>query len=260
MNNSSTHQCKNCGTVFTDTFCNHCGQKIHHRFTIGHVWHETIHAVTHADKGFPYLMMQLFKRPGIVAREYIIDGKRKKYFNPLTYALILGSIAAFVAVNSNYMVKTMSTIGSTNPQISASGMKKLNSLMGTFTKYYNLLHIIQIPFFAAVSRLLYRRKNLFYAEHLMLHCFQSAQATLIAIVSMLLYIVISTYLTFSTALVTIFYLVYYVWTITQFFNEQNLRGYLKATLSYLLGLLFYVLFFMILTIVGLIIYTSFTKN
>jgi hypothetical protein len=260
MNNSETHSFKNGGTVFTDAFCNHCGQKIHHRITVGHIWHDALHAIIHADKGVFYLLGQLFIRPGVVAREYIIDGKRKNYFNPLTYALILGSIAAFIAVNSHYKEKTMNNISGGNPTLSASKMKKLTGVLQYVNKYYNVVHLLQVPFFALSSWLLYRKKKLFYAEHLMLHCFRAAQTTLVAIFFMILLNITAAYLNISSVFISLFYIAYYIWMITQFFNEKNLTGYLKAALSYLLGFIFYVSSFILAILLGLAIYIVFVEK
>ncbi|HRD56577.1 MAG TPA: hypothetical protein PK504_00945 [Ferruginibacter sp.] len=69
------HICQNCNNEFNGEFCNQCGQKIVHRITMPHLWHDLIHAFTHADKGFFHLLIALFKKPGAVAREYILEGK-----------------------------------------------------------------------------------------------------------------------------------------------------------------------------------------
>jgi hypothetical protein len=83
------HTCCNCNNEFTGEYCNQCGQKLTHRITMAHLAHDILHAFTHADKGFLYLMVQLFKNPGKVAREYIVEGKRKRYFMPFQYILII---------------------------------------------------------------------------------------------------------------------------------------------------------------------------
>src|SRR5690349_5843120 len=103
--------CKNCESTVDANFCSNCGQKAHiHRITIGHVVHEFIHAVTHADKGFLLLIKKLITRPGIVARQYI-EGKRKTYFNPLSFIVITSAIHAFISYKSGYFT-SMSSGGS----------------------------------------------------------------------------------------------------------------------------------------------------
>ena len=94
--------CKNCNASFEGKFCSNCGQPASiHRLTIRHFLHELFHAMTHADKGFLLLARELLIRPGYVAREYV-DGKRKKYFNPLSFLVITAAISAFVTYKSGY--------------------------------------------------------------------------------------------------------------------------------------------------------------
>ena len=85
----STHICPNCSNEFTGQFCNRCGQRQAHKITMAYIWHDLMHAFTHTDKGFFYMMGQLFVRPGKVAYEYIVQAKRKSYFPPFQYLFIL---------------------------------------------------------------------------------------------------------------------------------------------------------------------------
>jgi ribosomal protein L32 len=71
--------CANCDRLLTpdQNFCEKCGQQTAiHRISFGHVIHDGVHHITHADKGIFYLLKQLAVRPGHVAKEYI-DGKGK---------------------------------------------------------------------------------------------------------------------------------------------------------------------------------------
>ena len=77
--------CSNCATPLDPAFkhCPDCGQSTAiHRFNIKHLVHEFLHAFTHTDKGALILLRDLVVRPSTVLREYIVEGKRKKYFNP----------------------------------------------------------------------------------------------------------------------------------------------------------------------------------
>ena len=87
----SSPNCLNCeeNLEVSAKFCPQCGQKTStHRLTIAHILHDGLHALTHADKGIFHLLKDLAVKPGIVAREYIA-GKRKRYFNPFTFFLIM---------------------------------------------------------------------------------------------------------------------------------------------------------------------------
>lgn len=89
--------CKNCGTDLQGRFCNNCGQKAEiHALTFSHIFHEVFHAFTHADKSFLVMLKKMIVEPGKVAWEYIVEGKRQRYYNPFTFFLLVTAINAFV--------------------------------------------------------------------------------------------------------------------------------------------------------------------
>src|SRR5688500_16468941 len=95
--------CKNCDVLLEGNFCRQCGQKADtNRITFKHFLHEFFHAFTHSDKGILLLMKDLITRPGLVAREYL-DGKRKKYFNPLSFLVIISSLYAYIGHVTGYL-------------------------------------------------------------------------------------------------------------------------------------------------------------
>lgn len=233
--------CTNCGNSFRGPFCNECGQKITHRISMAHIGHDMLHAFTHADKGIFHLLLQLFIKPGVVAREYIIEGKRKKYFLPFQYILIIGTIAAFVAVNTNFIEQTTQALGS-NVQYSARQLAFMQKVNMYQSKYYNFMILAQLPFYALGTFLVFRRHQLNYAEHLTLQTFVTAQTALIAMLIMLLVLIIgkSGVYTFSTMAMLTF--CFQVFAYTQFFREFSFKGVSKAILVNFIGLMFFVIF------------------
>ncbi|HET9057313.1 MAG TPA: DUF3667 domain-containing protein [Chitinophagaceae bacterium] len=102
------HQCLNCNSSFTGNFCNNCGQsKRVQQFTFSHIISEFFHAFTHADRGFLTLFKKICLYPGEVAYEYIIEGKRKKYFNLFTFFLIIITISIFFDARVNALLKEL---------------------------------------------------------------------------------------------------------------------------------------------------------
>ena len=80
--------CLNCGTVITDKFCPHCGQKKEVKKLTWHsLVHEIAHFFSHIEKGFLRTSYQLIIHPGNVIREYL-DGKRIQYQKPVSLFLI----------------------------------------------------------------------------------------------------------------------------------------------------------------------------
>ena len=256
------HICKNCGTTYTDGFCNHCGQKTAHRITMGHIGHDVLHAFTHADKGIIYLFLQLFIRPGIVAREYIIEGKRKKYFSPFQYVLIVGSIAAFVMVNSHFMENTMAELTPTIAPGPASvrEMQYMKLMTNLQTKYYNFIVLLQLPFFAFASFLWYRKFKYNYAEHLTLQTFITSQTTIFGMLIILVVAMSGKPGFYIASIISLFSTSFQVYAYTQFFGERSFKGVLRALASAITGFLFFTLFIATVSIITAIIIIVGTKK
>ncbi len=87
--------CKNCNREFSKNYkyCPYCGQAATtERLNFHHLTHDIVHAFIHADKGVVLLFKELTYKPGRVARLYV-EGKRKKYFNPFSFLVLMVAIA-----------------------------------------------------------------------------------------------------------------------------------------------------------------------
>ncbi|WP_461486364.1 DUF3667 domain-containing protein [Pedobacter sp.] len=172
-----TNVCLNCDLPLEESqkFCSQCGQQVkQRRFTLGHFFHEVFHAFTHADKGILYLIKELAYRPGIVAQEYIA-GKRKKYFNPFTFFLIL---AACYVLSGNIFSKPLSIADNrlpvqiaqiTNKQQKTIAIKQYErgkQVRQFVKKSSNILAMLAVPFFAFYFWLIFKRGPYNYSEHL----------------------------------------------------------------------------------------------
>lgn len=169
--------CLNCDAKLTkvQNFCSNCGQSVKtHRFKLASFFHEAFHAITHADKGLFHLLKELVIRPGLVAREYI-GGKRKKYFNPFTFFLILMAMYVFVDTNVNSSETTSNKPLPTrissipDPEKRASSEIQYYRAMEArdfMSKHGNLVAMFAIPFFSFFFWLAYYRREYNYSEHL----------------------------------------------------------------------------------------------
>lgn len=168
--------CLNCGAKIAPDqhFCANCGQKAQvHRITFMHFLHEFFHAFTHTDKGILHLLKALFLHPGRVAREYMA-GKRKKYFNPFTFFLIVMTLFVF---SSTFFSKDDLKIVP-DPRVvaqiptEAGRQQYINTITRVveasgFMKHYgNVVGMIAVPFLSLITWLFYRRRGYNYAEHL----------------------------------------------------------------------------------------------
>src|SRR5689334_1275203 len=87
---SATINCKNCGHSFSGKYCNNCGEKVYteHDRTFMHFVEEGMHFITHLDGTLINTIRTMFKSPGKLSVDYCA-GKRKTYFKPLSFFLLL---------------------------------------------------------------------------------------------------------------------------------------------------------------------------
>lgn len=168
--------CLNCNTSLQpeQRFCCQCGQQaVIHRFSVPHFLHEFFHAFTHTDKGIFHLLKSLATRPGATAREYI-QGKRKTYFNPFTFFLIVMGI--YVLADTFF---TKNTPGrEPDQQVLAripteEGRQKYTAMLYRGNKVQqfmsskaNIVAMVAVPLIALVSWLFFFRRGFNYAENL----------------------------------------------------------------------------------------------
>ncbi len=164
-----SENCKNCNKPLNGKFCSDCGQKADtHRLSLKHIFHEFSHAITHADKGILFLIKELLYKPGIVAREYVA-GKRKRYFNPFSFMIIVTAISSYFAYKTHYFAAVSQT-----QQMQNSGNTQGNYVLymqealKLIEKGGKITHLLMVPVLALLMWLFFRKSNYNYAENLTL--------------------------------------------------------------------------------------------
>jgi hypothetical protein len=180
------HTCLNCGNIFTGKFCNQCGQKETHRYSVGHVMHEMVHVFTHADKGIFSFVGHILLRPGTVAL-HLVEGKRKRYFNLFQYLLIIVGFVTFIIIQSDAVGHTVKTINKANAtKMSVTQQLAQQKTTAILQKYNNIVQLLLIPIYAFFSWLIVARKKYNFAEQLVLQAASSAQTNTLAIFTTLI--------------------------------------------------------------------------
>lgn len=169
--------CKNCELVLQPDYahCPKCGQKTAlHRLSLHDVIHEALHYLTHADKGLFQLIRDLAVKNGKVAREFV-EGKRKKYYPPLTFFFLVIAINLFVSTKTDTHVNV--NIEQKYPEVTklADPVEKAK-WVEVYTRRENGVHFINtnanaismlsLPVVALIFFLFYWRRRYNYVEHL----------------------------------------------------------------------------------------------
>ncbi len=242
-------QCPNCATPLeaTDQFCGQCGQKTHqHRFTLPHIFHELFHAFTHADKGVFLLLRDLALRPGRVLREYIIEFKRAKYFNPFTFLLLV--LGFWLFVNSVVKPYSRELAATTTPSVTTGVRPAADQARATrrrqsidlVEKRSNLAALFALPLTAFVFWLFYRRLN--YAEHMVAQVLLGSFYVLLG--SLLLFLaLIPAFRWFATTWGQFaIHGTYFTWAYYQFLGGNRPASLLKIILATLLSIVAWAIF------------------
>jgi hypothetical protein len=153
--------CRNCGQIKVNKFCATCGQKDDERYNVHLLWHEAVHAITHADKGIFSYAFQLLYRPGTVALD-LVEGRRKRYFNPFQFLLIMLGLYIIIVTSTNFMERISALI-------SDEGNKKLagefDRVMSFINKYQKFIYLALIPLSTLVIKWIFPRSGFNYSEH-----------------------------------------------------------------------------------------------
>jgi hypothetical protein len=144
------------------------------RLSIHQIIHDGIHYFTHVDNGIWQLIRDLAIKRGHIAKEYI-EGKRRKYFPPLNFFLLVAAL--FVFVLSLQEIPTAENILKEIPeqyaqkdtekqQLDIERAERLATAITYINKYSNLLAMAALPLTSFIFWLFYKKSKYNYTEHL----------------------------------------------------------------------------------------------
>jgi Protein of unknown function (DUF3667) len=84
--------CGNCNAPLTGPYCAQCGQHAHESArTLGSLFHDAWHVITHVDSRFWSTLWLLLSRPGQLTLEYFAD-RRARYAPPVRLYLVISIV------------------------------------------------------------------------------------------------------------------------------------------------------------------------
>ncbi|MBX3228353.1 MAG: DUF3667 domain-containing protein [Labilithrix sp.] len=230
--------CPNCDRPVEEDFrfCAGCGQRAAvGRLALHDIVPDAFHALVHADKSVLSLMKALALRPGVVAREYALEGKRKRYFNPFAFlVLVLGVCITMNALVHPYTAQAHLLPSDADPALRAIFVRqdRLNLLI---ERYQNVVTFAALPIFTTVFWLFFRRRNVRFAEML------TAQIFFVGFVHAVEALVLTPFahvfpnpLAFNLTRIA-FQLVYVTIAYRQFFQLEGWTGFVRTGLTTLLA-------------------------
>jgi len=177
-----TGQCLNCSNTLQGNFCNECGQKAStDKITLKETIQNFLSSAFSLEGPLLKTIFLLFKNPGKVFREYIA-GKRKTYFQPVPFYLLMTALYLIVRALLNFDPLE----GQTGIDQAPQGQGELSIEAARFMSN-NINNIMFFLIFSIAFMLkLFFRKHNNLAEYISIGLFICGLYTLIGIITMVI--------------------------------------------------------------------------
>lgn len=237
MELSKSEQCRSCGEPLVGPYCAHCGQSPYKgKLTIKRAVGDLVNAVTNVERGFTYTIIRMTTSPGIVIKEFL-NGKTRPYFLPARYAFIMVTISALILIKTGIFDLSQQVFN--DPTTMSESQRVITEqIQGYIRKFLNFLVLIQLPFNAFASWLLFRKRGYNYAEHFVANTFIIGHLSLIGLAIIPFYYIIpnpepfgKVNMIYSLSLSAFFYSLVYKQWFKDPWGESIARGVLTAILG-----------------------------
>jgi len=240
------NNCKKCNEPVHGNYCSNCGcpttlKKIDGRYIINEIGD-----VLFVNSGLFYTIKSLITKPGKTVR-YFIAEDRSRYVRPITFLVITSLFYAIVKYF--FQIELKENTYYVNPffDISVEGLPTSSLILFWMAENYVYSGIITGLFMTFGVKIVFRKIDYNLFEIFILLCFVSGISTLFLSVCTIFQSL--THLNILKLLPPIV-MGYLIWATGQFLGEKKIANYIKSFLSYILGVLMFVV---LIVLVGILI-------
>lgn len=227
---SETTYCKNCEAPISGAYCSNCGQRsIIKTLSFKETFSDLASGLFSFEAPFWRTLMRLFLNPGKLFREYL-SGKRKTYFKPVSFFILFTAIHLLIRSLLDYdpMGGVPERPDATNNIFREAGKFMVQNINNILFIFVFTLSIFMKFFF-------YRKYS--WAEYIAIAFYLVGIYIFIGTLNIFLLVFFNTGLQFiSMALM----LLYFVYAMVSFFQDQKVWVAIKALFLYLLATALYV--------------------
>jgi hypothetical protein len=206
----------------SDEFCSNCKQTVKPKRIDGrYIIHEIEH-VLHFERGILHTIRELLIRPGQNIRNFISEN-RSRLVKPVIFIIVTSLI--YTLINHFFHIEA--------GYIKFDNTKSSNPINDWIQSHYGYANIIMGGFIAFWLKIFFKKYDYNFFEILILLCFVLGMEMLVFSVFALIEGLTKFHL-MQIAAVTVF--IYFSWAVGQFFDKTKIASYVKALISYVLGM------------------------
>lgn len=221
--------CKNCSTEVSLNYCPKCGQPVNLKRINGHYIVHEIEHILHFEKGILYTIRELLVRPGENVKHFITEN-RSRLVKPIIFIVVTSLV--YTIVNHFFHIEE-GYVNFEEEKKSSAGI-----IFQWVQDHYGYSNIIMGMFIALWTKLFFKKYQYNFYEILILLCF-------IMGMGMLLFSVFAIFQGIThfdlMQLAGVVGIAYCTWAIGQFFDKRKPISYVKAFVSYMLGMITFML-------------------
>lgn len=247
-------ECQNCQFIYDGYFCPRCGQKyMDGRFTLKESVSWILGQILNLEKGFFHTIWQLIFKPGIVINDYL-NKATVRYIHPFRFAFIVATISALITISSGAF--ETQELSQYLPNKTEKEVEMIENFIEEFKKYFTLIMLVFIPFYAFGTQLIYRRFKKNFTEHLILNCYAYGFSLVLAW-PLIFIVLLPNGLIYHGTISFIVSLLAIAWVYAKFFKESVFKAFLKTILvtifsmilGAIVGAIFSIVFFTIKSLI-----------
>ncbi len=185
---SPTHAiaCPSCSQPMTARYCAHCGEErvTDHSWAMSHFFHDVVHEFLHLDSKIIGTFWTLLRYPGMLTADYW-SGRRMVWIRPLRLFIVIAAIHLLAVSSvqlrfemfqqfdySGILTRNVGKLAAAHGKTAAEVAAVVSERMG---RIFAVAQYFSVALFALAPMALYRRRNGWYAQHLIfslhLYCF-----------------------------------------------------------------------------------------
>jgi hypothetical protein len=257
MDQDNKIECINCGNEITSEYCQSCGQPAKpERLTLLSMWSDYFGRVFNLDTKFLRTVKDLTLDPGRVSKEYVL-GNRIRYIPPVSYFIIITTVLIIMLslIDIKYSELIASSQQAINPAHVSDKQLKIQQMFNElFVKNMRTFFFLQIPFVALWGKIIFKKTGYNLLENSVLAFYTHGHLIWLGIAGALIYKFTGNVYNGATFILSA---IYFSWSCAAFYTVSPPKAYFKGLLVHILTLLSFMLFLILVLLLGLVIYIKF---